>query len=110
MEDRRSSILDLRSSNLGLLVSLSPCLLVSLSSLRSSMEESMYIPKTFQEDDLGQLQALMRRYSFAVLVTQGGPSSGSGPGGTPFATHLPFVLDAARGQYGTLLAHMARAN
>ena len=77
----------------------------------------MYIPKTFREDDLGQLQALMWRYSFAILVTQNASShstssgqAGAEPGGAPFATHLPFVLDAERGPYGTLLAHMARAN
>src|SRR3981189_1385300 len=28
----------------------------------------------------------------------------------PVATHLPFLLDAGRGPYGTLMAHMARAN
>lgn len=62
----------------------------------------MYIPKAFREDDLDQLHALIRRYSFAILVTQ--------HEGLPLATHLPFVLDAGRGPHGTLLAHMARAN
>jgi transcriptional regulator len=44
----------------------------------------------------------MRRYNFATLVTQ--------HEGAPFATHLPFLLDAGRGPSGTLIAHMARAN
>src|SRR5438034_9676651 len=62
----------------------------------------MYIPKAFREDDLNTLHKLIREYSFATLITQ--------HEGVPFATHLPFILDAQRGQNGSLLAHMARAN
>src|SRR5215212_4126660 len=62
----------------------------------------MYLPKSFQTEDLAELQAFMRAYNFASLVTQ--------HEGAPFASHLPFMLDAERGQYGTLLAHLARAN
>jgi transcriptional regulator len=62
----------------------------------------MYIPKAFREDDLNILHKLMREYSFATLITL--------HEGVPFATHLPFILDAKRGPNGTLLAHMARAN
>jgi transcriptional regulator len=62
----------------------------------------MYIPKSFREDDLETLHSLMRQYSFATLVTQ--------HDGVPFASHLPFVLQADQGPYGTLLGHMARAN
>ncbi len=62
----------------------------------------MYIPKAFREDDINTLHKLMREYSFATLITQ--------HEGVPFATHLPFMLDAQRGPNGTLLAHMARAN
>ena len=62
----------------------------------------MYIPKAFREDHINNLHKLMREYSFATLITQ--------HEGVPFATHLPFMLDAQRGPNGTLLAHMARAN
>ena|SRR5437762_14230226 len=62
----------------------------------------MYIPKAFREDDIAVLHAFMREYSFATLVTQ--------QDGTPLANHFPFLLDAERGPYGTLRAHMARAN
>ncbi len=62
----------------------------------------MYIPKAFREDHINTLHKLMREYSFATLITQ--------HEGVPFATHLPFMLDAQRGPNGTLLAHMARAN
>jgi transcriptional regulator len=62
----------------------------------------MYIPKPFGEADLETLHDLMQQYSFATLVTQ--------HDGVPFASHLPFVLQADQGPYGTLLGHMARAN
>jgi transcriptional regulator len=62
----------------------------------------MYIPKAFREDDISAIHTLIREYSFATLITQ--------HEGVPFASHLPFILDAERGPNGTLLAHMARAN
>ena len=62
----------------------------------------MYLPKSFQIEDLAELHGFMRAYNFASLVTQ--------HQGAPFASHLPFLLDAERGPHGTLLAHMARAN
>lgn len=67
----------------------------------------MYIPKAFREDNIDTLHAFMREYSFATLVTQ--------HNGELLASHLPFLLDAERGRdksgpYGTLKAHMARAN
>ncbi len=62
----------------------------------------MYIPPAFREDDLAVLHALMRDYSFAILVTQ--------QGGVPVATHLPLLLDSKRGPYGTLRGHVSRAN
>jgi transcriptional regulator len=62
----------------------------------------MYLPKSFQIEDLAELHGFMRAYNFATLVTQ--------HQGAPFASHLPFMLDAERGLHGRLLAHMARAN
>jgi len=62
----------------------------------------MYIPERFREDDRAVLQAFIREHSFGVLVTRGEDA--------PFATHLPFLFDAGRGDYGMLSAHMARAN
>ena len=62
----------------------------------------MYIPKAFREDDITTLHKFMREYSFATLITQ--------HKGVPFATHLPFILDAQCGPNGALLAHVARAN
>jgi transcriptional regulator len=62
----------------------------------------MYMPERFREGDLPTLHALMRDYSFATLVT---PHEG-----LPFASHLPLILEADEGPYGTLFGHMARAN
>lgn len=62
----------------------------------------MYTPPAFQLDEIPRLHALMRQYPFALLLT-------AHDGGIA-ATHLPFMVDSARGQYGTLIAHMARAN
>ena len=62
----------------------------------------MYMPELFREDDLPTLQALMQDYSFATLVTQ--------HESVPFATHLPLILEADEGPYGTLFGHVARAN
>ncbi len=62
----------------------------------------MYLPKQFEITDRALLHDLMRQFSFASLVTA--------HEGRPFATHLPFILDSARGEQGTLVAHMARAN
>jgi len=62
----------------------------------------MYVPPHFAEDDRETLFELIRRYDFALLLTV--------VDGAPLGSHLPFMLDAGRGENGTLLAHMARAN
>lgn len=62
----------------------------------------MYTPAAFKLDDVPRLHALMRRYPFAPLLT-------AHAGGIA-VTHLPFMVDPTRGRYGTLIAHMARAN
>ncbi|NWJ45730.1 MAG: FMN-binding negative transcriptional regulator [Chloroflexi bacterium] len=62
----------------------------------------MYIPKSFEENDLPELHAMMRRFNFATLITA--------LNGAIQATHIPFMLDETRGKYGTLQAHIARAN
>jgi transcriptional regulator len=62
----------------------------------------MYIPNAFHLDELNAIHELMRRHSFATLV--------SVTEGTPFASHIPLLLDPERGQYGTLRGHVARGN
>lgn len=62
----------------------------------------MYIPKSYAENDLATLHQLIRDYNFATLVSQ--------QDGQLCASHLPFLLDNTRGNYGVLVAHLARAN
>lgn len=62
----------------------------------------MYTPLHFVEARVSILQRWMRENSFATVV--------SVVDGAPFATHLPVLLDASCGQFGTLRAHMAKAN
>ncbi len=61
----------------------------------------MYIPRAFAVQDTAALHELMRRHSFATLITTAD--------GAPFATHLPLLLEE-RGEQGTLVGHVARAN
>lgn len=62
----------------------------------------MYIPDPFKETNPARIAALIEAYPFAMLVTAGG--------GTPFVNWLPLMFDAAIGEKGGLLGHMARAN
>jgi transcriptional regulator len=62
----------------------------------------VYTPRSFREDDPVVLHDLIRRYDFGTLFSAGADG--------PVATHLPFTLDPQRGEQGTLVAHMARAN
>ena len=62
----------------------------------------MYIPKHFEERDAGVLHALVREHPFGAWVTQAE--------GRLEVNHLPFLIDATRGEHGTLTGHVARAN
>jgi transcriptional regulator len=62
----------------------------------------MYVPQRFSVPELAEVHEYMRRYGFAILVTQGADGMA--------ATHLPILLDASALPHGRLLGHMARAN
>jgi transcriptional regulator len=62
----------------------------------------MYIPKLYAETDIAKLQTFMQENNFAILF--------SSRDNQPMASHLPFMLDTTRGEYGTLIAHFAKAN
>ena len=62
----------------------------------------MYVPQHFSVNDLTHLHEVIRRNSFGIVTSE--------VDGQPMATHLPFMIDPARGPNGTLLAHMARQN
>jgi transcriptional regulator len=62
----------------------------------------MYSPEEFVENDPAVLHGVMRDHGWALLVGE--------IDGLPNVTHLPFMLDEARGDHGTLISHMAKAN
>ncbi|HTY94187.1 MAG TPA: FMN-binding negative transcriptional regulator [Steroidobacteraceae bacterium] len=62
----------------------------------------MYVPKQHEETDLATLHALIRSRPLGTWAMQGA--------GEIIVNHLPFVLDAARGPFGTLQCHVARAS
>lgn len=70
--------------------------------MHNRMVRAVYVPAHFNEDDPETLHALIRAHGFGLLVTQT-------PDG-PFATHLPFLLDAGEGRPARLRGHIARAN
>jgi transcriptional regulator len=63
----------------------------------------MYLPQPFAEARLPELHRLVQEHPLGLLVTH--TSDGSLD-----ANHLPFLLDEREGPFGTLLAHVARAN
>lgn len=62
----------------------------------------MYVPKHFEERDVGVLHALIRSHPLGAWVTEADS--------TLVVNHMPFLIDPARGQYGALVGHVARAN
>lgn len=63
---------------------------------------SLYIPKHYENSDVRQLHALIDQHPLGTWVTVG--SEGI------VANHIPFLIDAQRGEFGTLVAHIAKAN
>ena len=62
----------------------------------------MFVPPVFAEKNVETLYALIEAYGFGALVS-------TTPDGI-VATHVPVMLDRARGPQGTLVAHVSRAN
>jgi transcriptional regulator len=62
----------------------------------------MYLPSHFEESRVEVLHRLMREHPLGTLVTLGN--------GGLNANHIPFELDPDPAPFGTLRAHVARAN
>lgn len=62
----------------------------------------MYVPAHFAESDTSVLHALIREQPLGTWVTQGFEEL--------VVNHIPFYLDAGRGEHGTLVGHVARSN
>ena len=61
-----------------------------------------YLPKHFEVTDRATLFALVRAQPLATWVVS--------QSGELLVNHIPFWLDEARGEHGTLVGHVARAN
>jgi transcriptional regulator len=62
----------------------------------------MYLPKHFEVTDASAIQAVVRGCPLATWATV--------VDGLPVVNHVPFLLDTTRGEHGTLIGHVARAN
>jgi len=62
----------------------------------------MYVPKHHEELDIAVMHALVQAHPLGTWVTQ--------TDGELVANHIPFLLDPARGEFGSLMCHVARAN
>lgn len=62
----------------------------------------MYTPKPNEETRVEVMHALIRSYPLGTWTLLGADDL--------LTHHIPFQLDAARGPYGTLVGHVARAN
>lgn len=62
----------------------------------------MYVPKNYEEHDINVLHGLIRSHPLGTWVAQ--------VEGNLLVNHVPFLLDPGRGERGTLIAHVARAN
>ena len=63
----------------------------------------MYLPSHFEETRPAVLHALLRQHPLGLLITHDAA-------GAPVANAIPFLLEAGRGEFGTLVGHVARAN
>jgi transcriptional regulator len=61
-----------------------------------------YLPPHFEETDSATLHALVGAYPLATWVVS--------HQGELLVNHIPFLLEAQRGEHGTLVGHVARAN
>ena len=62
----------------------------------------MYVPKHHEETDVAVLRALIKSHPLGAWVTHSDDEL--------LANHIPFLLDPSRGENGTLVGHVARAN
>jgi len=62
----------------------------------------MYIPKKFREEDLAEIEKLVREFGFATLV--------SVLDNLPWATHIPLELELDENKNWLLYGHISKAN
>ena len=62
----------------------------------------MYLPKHFEETDPTRLHEFIKAHALGLLIT----TNANGVVANP----IPFLLQPERGEHGTLIGHVARAN
>ena len=62
----------------------------------------MYLPPVFREDKIEVMHDLIKRQSFATLITL--------DGGEICANHLPFIIHPELSEHGTLRGHISKGN
>ena len=62
----------------------------------------MFVPRVFSNTDRAAQHDVILKFPFATLITSSE--------GDPFVTHVPLLLDADRGEHGTIIGHISRAN
>jgi transcriptional regulator len=62
----------------------------------------VYVPKHFEETDRAVLHALIDTHPLGAWITHGADGLA--------VDHIPFLVDRTRGEFGTLLAHVAKVN
>lgn len=63
---------------------------------------AMYVRPSHRPRHAADVLEVIERHRFGTLITNAAEGM--------IASHLPFMIDMQRGEHGTLLAHMARAN
>lgn len=62
----------------------------------------MYVPAQFEQRDLAEMHKMMRAHPLATWIVRDEQEM--------IVNHVPFLLDATQGEFGTLRGHVARAN
>lgn len=62
----------------------------------------MHIPKPYQQDDINELWNFIDTYGFGLLL--------SAQNSEILGSHLPFLIDRDKGEYGTLYGHLGLFN
>ncbi len=62
----------------------------------------MYTPAHFKEDRIDVLHTLIQHHPLGTLITMTADGLN--------ANHIPLMVDASRGEFGTLRGHVARSN
>ncbi|MCV2355599.1 FMN-binding negative transcriptional regulator [Paucibacter sp. B2R-40] len=62
----------------------------------------MYVPPYHAQTELNSVQSLIEAQPLGAWVISGAEGL--------IANHIPFILDRSRGEFGTLRAHVSRAN